>query len=467
MKKAWWDIKERGFSLVEVLMASVVFGVLTLGIVGSFVYGRQATANAGERIRANALAEEGIEAIRNIRSASYANLIDGTYGLSQNAGVWSLSGTSDITGIFTRSVTIASSGANRKAVSANVSWPQGAGLAQTTITSQFTNWLAAITPTKTWDNAELAGSYNAAHNANKIATQGNYAYVALSAGTNDFLVINISDPAMPTLVGTLAIAGSPTNITVNGNFAYVTSSANNAELQIIDITNPASPTLSGTFNAPGNSDALSVSVNGVYAYLTRASNGGTNEFMVINITNPASPTVTGSYGNNIDMESVLLSGSYAYVGTNSNTQELLVINISTPAAPTLATSYDLTPDGTLKNLKMTGTTLLAAQGTTLRLFNASNPLAITPISSLTSTGSATINGFGIDPTGSYAFIATDNKDAEFQVANISIAATPSIIRTIDISGNSTLNDVSYNSTLNSVLGAGISNTQEITIFVKG
>jgi len=65
-----------GFSVVEVMLASTIFAMLVTGIIGAIIYGRQSTANAGDRTRANFLAEEGIEAVRNIGAASFANLVD-------------------------------------------------------------------------------------------------------------------------------------------------------------------------------------------------------------------------------------------------------------------------------------------------------------------------------------------------------------------------------------------------------
>src|SRR5688572_29868315 len=92
MPKAWSLIKVRravklpsqqGFSVVEVLLAATVFGFLVTALIGAIVYGRASTAAAGDRARAVILAEEGVEAVRNLRDAAYANLTDGTYGLAQ------------------------------------------------------------------------------------------------------------------------------------------------------------------------------------------------------------------------------------------------------------------------------------------------------------------------------------------------------------------------------------------------
>src|SRR5882672_2011870 len=145
MRKAWLPIKnQRGFSVVEVLLAAVVFGFLVTGLIGAIVYGRASSEAAGDRVQANLLAEEGIEATRNIGTAAYANLVDGTYGLVQSGNQWTLSGSSDTSGIYTRQVVIATAATNRKSVTSTVTWPQSGGTTgSVTLTSRLVNWAAA------------------------------------------------------------------------------------------------------------------------------------------------------------------------------------------------------------------------------------------------------------------------------------------------------------------------------------
>ncbi len=150
MPRAWLRIKnEGGFSPVEVLLAASIFGFLTVALIGAIVYGRTSTATAGERVRAQALAEEGAEAVRNMRDAAFSNIPDGTYGIAQSANVWTLSGTSDVTGIFTRQVVISTVDSVRKNVVVTVSWAQGSATVQTAVTSRLTNWSATFPPSFT------------------------------------------------------------------------------------------------------------------------------------------------------------------------------------------------------------------------------------------------------------------------------------------------------------------------------
>src|SRR3989344_4346641 len=90
----------RGFSVVEVLLSSTVFILLVTALVGAYLYGEESTMLGGNRERATMLAEEGLEATRNIRDAAFSSLSDGTFGLATTSNEWNLSGSSDSIDIF-------------------------------------------------------------------------------------------------------------------------------------------------------------------------------------------------------------------------------------------------------------------------------------------------------------------------------------------------------------------------------
>jgi Tfp pilus assembly protein PilV len=458
--------QEAGFSPIEVLLAATIFGMLVTVLVGAIIFGRESIATAGDRARAAQLAEEGVEAVRNIRDASYANLADGTYGLAQSGGVWTLSGASDTTDIYNRQITIATVDSKRKTVTSNVTWPQRVGTASASVTARLTGWATAV---KSWLNAVQAGSYNALGTGDgvKVATAGNYAYMVRN-GSPNFVIVNISSPASPTLVSAIDVANTPTNIAVSGTHAYITTSSNSAELQILDISNPASPSVNASYNASGNANGLSVAVSGNYAYLTRAANGGNHdEFVVINVAVPTAPVRVGAYSNNISLNDVVVSGNYAYVGTSSNSQELMFLNISNPASPTLAASMDLPGSGSVLAVSKFSNTLFVGRTTTLRAINVTNPLAASALGTVTTTGTATVNDVSLDSTGAYAFLGTNSANAEFQIADITNPASMSIVRTVDVSpGTNSVNGVAYSSSLDTVVGVTASDTQEAVTFVK-
>lgn len=463
--------RQAGFSIVEALLAATVLAALATVVVGAMVYGRAATAGSGDRLRAIFLAEEGIEATRNIGGAAFANLVNGSYGLTQSGSplVWAFlgAGSSDTSSIYTRQVNIATVDTNRRTVTSTVTWPQsGSTTGTTSIVTRMTNWRANI---EQWSAGIVTGSINVTgtNNAVKTATTGNYAYTVLNAASNNFNVVNISNPAAPTNTATVTIAGTPTNIFINGNYAYVTNNSDTAELQVINISNPASPSVVASVNMTGTGNGLGVYVNGTNAYVSRASDTTANAFelTIVNITNPLSPSVTGGYNNNINMNEVYVSGNYAYVATSNTGGEMLVVNVTNPASPTLAATYNAS--GTTTGLTVMGynSTVFLGAGTNLIAINVTTPTSPATLGTFAAGG--TVNDVDKDITQTFAFIGTSSTTAEFRVVGITNPASMTAVRTVDVTGTaSTITGVGYNNSLDVVVGASASDTQEVLIFSR-
>ncbi|MFH1422925.1 MAG: PKD domain-containing protein [Planctomycetota bacterium] len=131
----------------------------------------------------------------------------------------------------------------------------------------------------------------------------------------------------PILIGSYDMQGEAKNVYVKGNYAYVIDW--DSGLLIIDISDPSNPTLSGSYN---KQHIESVCVSGNYAYLTDSS-----ALQILNISDTSNPILVGSYNTPGQSVSVYLSGNYAYV---SDFLGLRIFNISDPLNATLAGSYD-------------------------------------------------------------------------------------------------------------------------------
>ncbi len=141
MKKEWLIIDRTGFSLVEALLASAIFVLLVTMLSGAYFYGQESAVLAGNTARATMFAEEGIEAVRNIRDGGFYDLSDGTYGLAVLGGEWTFSGSEDQADIFSRQVVISSIDVDRKNATVNVSWQQnGQRSGSIALTTEITSW---------------------------------------------------------------------------------------------------------------------------------------------------------------------------------------------------------------------------------------------------------------------------------------------------------------------------------------
>jgi len=449
--------------MVELLLAVAVFAILVTGLIGALVYGRASTDDAGNRARAALLADEGLEAARSIGRAAFANLVNGTYGIVQSGNIWTFSGTNDVSGIYTRQVTVASGiDANHKTITSTITWNGGTGNDTLTAVTQIDNWVAS---TKLWSAATQPGALDlsSTNDATKVAIAGNYAYVARNTGTPNFAVVNISTPATPVLTGSLTLAGNPSNVFVKGNYAYVSNTSTTGELQIIDISTPATPVLKSTFNAAGTAGAgKGVYVVGNYAYLARAANTATGELTIVDVSNPLSPVLKGAYNNNVNMNEVYVANNYAYLASGADTTELLVINVSLPASPVLAGSLDLTGTTDATTITGQGTVVYVGQGTALSAVNVANPALPALLNTFTAAG--VINDVAVDLNGTFAFLGTASTTGEFQAVTITTPSAMTLSKTLDITGTtSTINGVAYSTSQNVVIGASAADTLEALV----
>lgn len=120
MKKYFKKVK--GFSVVEVILATVLVTILITGIAGAMSYGISSASKSNQGSFATYLAQEGIEALRNMRDNNFTNLTDGTHGLALVSNQWTFSGTSDTTSIYTRSVVITTQDTDTKRAVVSVTW---------------------------------------------------------------------------------------------------------------------------------------------------------------------------------------------------------------------------------------------------------------------------------------------------------------------------------------------------------
>ncbi|MEW6617314.1 MAG: hypothetical protein AB1333_02750 [Patescibacteria group bacterium] len=460
MQKEWSVINlKRGFISIEALLAATIFGLLVTGLVGAYLYGQESTALSGSRVRATILAEEGLEVVRNIRDASYVNLVDGTYGLATSSNQWIFSGSQDTIGGFTRQITIATVDAKRKLITSNVSWQQNQQRSgSVSLVSRLTNWMAIVIGN--WANPNtLVGTYDASgtNDGLKIAVQGNYAYIVRNGGTPDFIVVDISTPSLPSLAGSLTLPGTPNNIFVLGNYAYVTNNDNAQELQIIDISNPVSPSVVGTYNAPGNGNGVGIYVVGSTAYLGRDTGGG-DTFIVIDVSNPGTPSLIGSLSLGQTEYEIVISGNYAYLASGDNAQELEIIDISVPSAPVNLSGLNFAGNTNATTIALASSTLLVGQGSSLRIVDISTPTS--PLLVASFTGGAVINDISMGNGNAYAFLAESNGPSELEIVDISI---PSVPIQVGVYNGATFNGVAYDEISDRAYCVGITDNAELSV----
>ena len=99
----------RGFSLVELILAIALFGMFATALVGLLWASYGSNVQAAQRDKASWFAREGMEAAWSIRRQGWNLLTNGSYGLTHASNYWEFSGSADSLddGLYTRVTTIA------------------------------------------------------------------------------------------------------------------------------------------------------------------------------------------------------------------------------------------------------------------------------------------------------------------------------------------------------------------------
>ncbi len=263
-------------------------------------------------------------------------------------------------------------------------------------------------------NPSEVGRLTTSSVVNGIAVAGNYVYVA--DGDNGLVVVDIANPAAPTIIGTYTYSsGYAYGVDVAGSYAYLANG--NSGILTVDITNPAAPTLKGRYDT---SNAKNVALSDDYAYISDDVNG----LAIVDISNPSAPKLVSSY-DTVKANAVTVFENYAYIADDSN--GLVVADITNPVAPTFTGKYD-TP-GNATSVAISGNNAYVADGSSgLAIVNIANPAAPTLAGIYDTVGYA----YGLAISGDYAYVA-DGRSG-LVIVNISNPSAPSHAGVYDISG---------------------------------
>ncbi len=256
--------------------------------------------------------------------------------------------------------------------------------------------------------------------AQGVAVSGTMAYVA--DGLSGLLVIDVSNPAAPVILGSVVTPGTARGVAVSGTVAYVADV--NFGLQVIDVSNPAAPAILGSVGMPDF--ARDVAVSGSVAYVADFNFG----LQVIDVSNPAAPAILGSVITPGRALGVAVSGTVAYVADDQS--GLLVIDVSNPAAPVILGSV-VTP-GTARGVAVSGTVAYVADTESgLQVIDVSNPAAPAILGSVNTPGTArgvAVSGTvrGVAVSGTVAYVA--DSESGLQVIDVSNPAAPAILGSV-------------------------------------
>jgi type II secretory pathway pseudopilin PulG len=213
-----------------------------------------------------------------------------------------------------------------------------------------------------------------------------YVTAQVSGATKkNFFIFDTTQGPSPQLLGSLdttgtSLSGGGTAVVVAtsslGNYAYVANSYNTAQLQIVDITNPANPTLITNYQLPTTTTSAHITGAGtsgasgssifykdgyVYIGLTKTTTGP--EFNIIDVHNPHAPVWVGGYKVGYVVNALYVANNVAYIAhptdsTATTQEQVTVLSLADKTNPVRIGGYKA-PDkqGNGKSLYGVGDTL--------------------------------------------------------------------------------------------------------------
>jgi len=196
-------------------------------------------------------------------------------------------------------------------------------------------------------------------------------HVYLAATNNGLVVVDVSQPTAPSVVGVLA-SMRPTRVAISGDVVYaIGTSGADRGLFAIDVEDPSAPAIISHL-AGGPSGLQDVAVNGTTIVLAAQGFSGSGVTSTMNGalytvdgSNPASLQLTGNVSLPNPAGDVAVSEGHAFVGAD----DLLMVDLSNPSLPivigsmyTPGPSYQVAPSGTTVLVREAGVLLAVVDG---------------------------------------------------------------------------------------------------------
>ncbi|MBK7670606.1 MAG: hypothetical protein IPJ24_04300 [bacterium] len=225
--------------------------------------------------------------------------------------------------------------------------------------------------------------------ANALAVDGGLVVVAMA--TSGLRLVDVTNPAAPVQVGTLAMAAA-VDVVMAGRMAYVVDGI--GSLKVVDLSDPAAPVLVTSITLPAaptkiarDGDVLVVGM-GSYGLAT------------LDITIQAGPIITGYALTTATVLAVEVLGNRAFATTTAS--ELRVYDISGFGSPSLVTTLPTVDACTV--VRTDGDYLYAAGSTRLERWR--RPYSAQPESAGTYATGGSARGLALG--GRHAFLAATN-----------------------------------------------------------
>ena len=457
---------QKGESLVEIILITALFAVIGTGVVSTLLSSSQASKYGGDYLVARGYINEAKEAVRSIRDQSWAEMTNGTHGLSTSEGKFRFSGVSEsLSEGFSRSIhiedvyrsgglvgNIAASGtldAQTKKISVTVAWtPFAEKIKSLTSVFYVTHWMSlawvqtllaefslGTNNSSTTGNASggevslasssaswsgIAAQYviDANGSGNMIASvfdETHNRLVTLQSSTtgNELQVWDVSSVSDSTPVFLRGMSMTQgTDLVVSGDYAYISADEGGSAGAEVVIVQLQTMTTIATIDLPQNTLATAIAVQGTMLAIGRENDNGTEELVLYSISSPSNPILLGSVELDVDVTDIAMNATHLFVVSSDSSQELTVVDRESFI---VVQTIDLSTNADALKVLISGPSLYIgrAVGSSQELIklDVSNVESGLPQIASFEVG-FDVNGLALDPQETTLALATNNTSGE-------------------------------------------------------
>jgi len=335
---------------LEMLIAMALIVLVISAVLPLVSGGQSVTVSSETNQEALYKAQQQIETAR-------ATARDNFYDPSLNFGT-TVTQDSDVIN-YTKSLTVSADPANTnfsKVITSKITW--GTAGQQVTLSTIVSDWQSSLggdlcSPTLTgdWTAPQVYGYVDFASSAGAtgVDIRGIKAYITSnpsSAGTDDFYVVNVSDPRQQPLpiIGSFSTSYGLTDVVTVGTYSYVTADSAAYQLLVIDVSDPTTLNTSKIkakrdVTATGDTaigNTLFYADKKLYIGLTKS---GGPEFHIFDVSNPINPVEIGSgYEVGAAINRIIVKNNIAYLAVASG-NEVIALDVSNPSNPSPISTF--------------------------------------------------------------------------------------------------------------------------------
>gem|GEM_PF-1040669 len=280
----------------------------------------------------------------------------------------------------------------------------------------------------------IVGTVDTPGNADDVKVVGNLAYVA--DGPSGLQIVDVSNPAAPVILGAVDTPGDAQDVAVHGNLALVADGPGG--VQVIDVSAPAHPVLIRTVPPPAGSfsfDARGVDFESDRAVVVGGVDGSSDFFGVIDLRGGSNAVLVGQVRNFGDLRDVVLRDRFAYVADTFNS--LVTIDLVDPAHPVVRSATGVGSTGRLMDVALAGGIAFAADfffTNDVPVIGLVDPASPLPIAFIDFSGFRQDGGSGIAADAKYVYLTAGQNFSDNQVSGDSRLYIGQYLDTEDTAG---------------------------------